>query len=498
MEAEHKNLQEIIKFRLEKLEKIKNAGINPYAYNFDKKDSIESLTQKGENGIGEKVMTAGRMVSFRKMGKASFTHIQDDSGKIQIYLKNDLLPESIYDNIVRNLDLGDIIGCTGELFVTKMGELSIKADNINILSKNIRPLPNMKEKEGESFNAFEDKELRYRHRQLDLIANPSIKAVFKKRAKIISSIRKYLDDNNFIEVETPVLQPVYGGASARPFTTFHNTLEQSLYLRIADELYLKRLIVGGFEKVYELAKNFRNEGMDRNHNPEYTSLEFYQAYSDIYEMMEFTEILFKQVAEKTGDKTLSFAGHTIDFKKPFLKNTMFDLLQVYTKEDLSEMDENELTDFAKSKSIDISDGMNYGQVLDKIFGELVEPHLIEPIFVTDYPKAISPLAKEDRNGRVDIVERFELFIAGMEFANAFSELNDPIEQRSRLESQAKLRDSGDEEAQIVDENFLQAMEIGMPPTGGVGIGIDRLVMLLTQQESIKDVILFPAMRHEDK
>ncbi|HIN20204.1 MAG TPA: lysine--tRNA ligase [Candidatus Marinimicrobia bacterium] len=498
MEAEHKNLQEIIRFRLEKLEKIKNAGINPYAYNFDKKDSIESLIQKGENGIGEKVMTAGRMVSFRKMGKASFTHIQDENGKIQIYLKNDLLPESIYDNIVRNLDLGDIIGCTGELFVTKMGELSIKADNINILSKNIRPLPNMKEKEGESFNAFEDKELRYRHRQLDLIANPSIKAVFKKRAKIISSIRKYLDDNNFIEVETPVLQPVYGGASARPFTTFHNTLEQPLYLRIADELYLKRLIVGGFEKVYELAKNFRNEGMDRNHNPEYTSLEFYQAYSDIYEMMEFTEKLFKQVAEKTGDNILLFGGHTIDFKKPFLKNTMFDLLQEYTKEDLSEMDENELTDFAKSKSIDISDGMNYGQVLDKIFGELVEPHLIEPIFVTDYPKAISPLAKEDRNGKADIVERFELFIAGMEFANAFSELNDPIEQRIRLESQAKLRDSGDEEAQIVDENFLQAMEIGMPPTGGVGIGVDRLVMLLTQQESIKDVILFPAMRHEDK
>ena len=444
------------------------------------------------------MITAGRMVSFRKMGKASFTHIQDESGKMQIYLKNDLLPETIYDNIVRNLDLGDIVGCTGELFITKMGELSIKADNIHILSKNLRPLPNMKEKEGESFNAFEDKELRYRHRQLDLIANPNIKAIFKKRAKIISSTRKYLDDNGFVEVETPVLQPVYGGASARPFTTFHNTLEESLYLRIADELYLKRLIIGGFEKVYELAKNFRNEGMDRNHNPEYTSLEFYQAYSDIYEMMEFTEKLFKQVAETTGDNTPLFGGHTIDFKKPFLKNTMFDLLQEYTEEDLSEMDENELTDFAKSKSIDISDGMNYGQVLDKIFGELVEPHLIEPIFVTDYPKAISPLAKEDRNGKADIVERFELFIAGMEFANAFSELNDPIEQRSRLESQAKLRDSGDEEAQIVDENFLQAMEIGMPPTGGVGIGVDRLVMLLTQQESIKDVILFPAMRHEDK
>ncbi len=498
MEAEHKNLQEIIKFRLEKLEKIKNAGINPYAYNFDKKDTIESLTQKGVNGVGEKVMTAGRMVSFRKMGKASFTHIQDENGKIQIYLKNDLLPENIYDNIVRNLDLGDIIGCTGKLFITKMGELSIKADNINILSKNIRPLPNMKEKEGELFNAFEDKELRYRHRELDLIANPHIKSVFKKRAKIISSIRKYLDDNNFIEVETPVLQPIYGGASARPFTTFHNTLEQDLYLRIADELYLKRLIIGGFEKVYELAKNFRNEGMDRIHNPEYTSLEFYQAYSDIYEMMEFTENLFKQVAEETGDTTTAFGGHTINLKKPFLKNTMFGLLQEYTKKDLSEMDENEITDFAKSKSLDISDGMNYGQVLDKIFGELVEPYLIEPIFVTDYPKAISPLAKEDRNGKAGIVERFELFIAGMEFANAFSELNDPIEQRSRLESQAILRDSGDEEAQIVDENFLQAMEIGMPPTGGVGIGVDRLVMLLTQQESIKDVILFPAMRHDDK
>tara|TARA_B110000196_G_scaffold172059_1_gene147739 strand:+ start:3032 stop:4528 length:1497 start_codon:yes stop_codon:yes gene_type:complete len=498
LESDHKNLQEIIKFRLDKLGKIKNAGINPYAYNFDKKDSIESLIKTGHDGVGNKVITAGRMVSFRKMGKASFTHIQDESSKIQIYLKSDLLPESIYDNIVRNLDLGDIIGCTGELFVTKMGELSIKADNINILSKNIRPLPNMKEKEGESFNAFEDKELRYRHRQLDLIANPEIKAVFKKRAKIISSIRKYLDDNSFVEVETPVLQPVYGGASARPFITYHNTLEESLYLRIADELYLKRLIIGGFEKVYELAKNFRNEGMDRNHNPEYTSLEYYQAYSDIYEMMEFTENLFKQVAENTGSSKLVFGEHEIDLTKPFCKNTMFGLLQEYTNRDLSEMDENELTDFAKSKSLDIGSGMNYGQVLDKIFGELVEPHLIDPIFVTEYPKAISPLAKEDRNGKVGIVERFELFIAGMEFANAFSELNDPIEQRNRLEAQAKLRDSGDEEAQMVDENFLQAMEIGMPPTGGVGIGVDRLVMLLTQQESIKDVILFPAMRHEDK
>jgi len=498
LETEQKNLKEIIKYRLEKLNNIKDSGINPYAYNFNKRDTIQSLIQKGESSIGEKVITAGRMVSFRKMGKASFTHIQDEGGKIQIYLKDDLLPDTIYDIIVRNLDLGDIVGCSGELFITKMGELSIKANNIHILSKNIRPLPNMKEKEGESFNIFEDKELRYRHRQLDLIANPKIKAVFKKRAKIISSTRKYLDSNGFIEVETPVLQPLYGGASARPFMTFHNTLEETMYLRIADELYLKRLIVGGFEKVYELAKNFRNEGMDKNHNPEYTSLEFYKAYSDIYEMMDFTEDLFKHVANEILTESLLFAGHTIDLKKTFHKNTMFNLLEDYGGEDLSKMDKNDLMKFAKSKSLDIANEMNYGQLLDKIFGELVEPHLIEPIFVTDYPKIISPLAKEDRNGNSEIVERFELFIAGMEFANAFSELNDPIEQRSRLESQAKLRDSGDEEAQVVDENFLQAIEIGMPPTGGVGIGIDRLVMLLTQQESIKDVILFPAMRHEEK
>jgi len=498
LEREQKNLQEIINYRLDKLEKIKQAGYNPYAYNFEKTHDIKIIINKGEKCIGEKFKTAGRMVSFRKMGKASFTHIQDDSGKIQVYLKNDLLPNSVYDDIVRNLDLGDIIACTGKLFMTKMGELSIQADNVIILSKNIRPLPNIKEKDGTAFNAFEDKELRYRHRQLDLIANPAVKDVFRKRTKIISSIRTYLDENNFMEVETPVLQPIYGGASARPFTTFHNTLDQSYYLRIADELYLKRLIIGGFEKVYELAKNFRNEGMDRNHNPEYTSLEYYQAYSDVYEMMDFTESLFKYVTSKVGDSIFDYNGNEIDLTKSFHKKSMFKLLKEFTEVDLSEMTKIELITFAKSKSLELTDGMNYGQVLDKIFGELVEPHLIEPIFVTDYPKAVSPLAKEDRNGKLDIVERFELFIAGMEFANAFSELNDPLEQRRRLESQAKLRESGDEEAQIVDENFLQAMETGMPPTGGVGIGIDRLVMLLTQQKSIKDVILFPAMRQEDK
>ena len=496
MEIEQKNLREIINYRLEKLEKIRAAGFNPYPYNFDKTNQITDLLNKGENGVGEKVKTAGRMVSFRKMGKASFTHIQDENEKIQVYLKNDLLPDNLYDNIVRNLDLGDIIGCSGELFITKTGELTIKADDVIILSKNIRPLPNLKEKGGETFNAFEDKELRYRHRQLDLIANPAVKEIFKKRARIISSLRKFLDDHNFLEVETPVLQSIYGGASARPFTTHHNTLDQSFYLRIADELYLKRLIIGGFNKVYELAKNFRNEGMDSNHNPEYTSLEYYQAYSDMFEMMALTESLIQFVALETGEVKFEFNANKIDLTKPFQKQTMFNLLKEYAQEDLSEMDGKELVKFAKSKSLELENDMNYGQVLNKIFGEIVEPNLIDPIFVTDYPKAISPLAKEDRDGNPNIVERFELFISGMEFANAFSELNDPIEQRNRLESQAHLRELGDEEAQVVDENFLQAMEVGMPPTGGVGIGVDRLVMLLTQQKSIKDVILFPAMRQE--
>ena len=496
MEIEQKNLREIINYRLEKLEKIRAAGFNPYPYNFDKTNQITDLLNKGENGVGEKVKTAGRMVSFRKMGKASFTHIQDENEKIQVYLKNDLLPENLYDNIVRNLDLGDIIGCSGELFITKTGELTLKADNVIILSKNIRPLPNLKEKEGENFNVFEDKELRYRHRQLDLIANPAVKEIFKKRARIITSLRKFLDEHNFLEVETPVLQSIYGGASARPFTTHHNALDQPFYLRIADELYLKRLIIGGFDKVYELAKNFRNEGMDSNHNPEYTSLEYYQAYSDMFEMMALTESLIQFVALETGEVKFEFNANKIDLTKPFQKQTMFNLLKEYAQEDLSEMDGKELVKFAKSKSLDLENNMNYGQVLNKIFGEIVEPNLIDPIFVTDYPKAISPLAKEDRDGNPNIVERFELFISGMEFANAFSELNDPIEQRNRLESQAHLRELGDEEAQVVDENFLQAMEVGMPPTGGVGIGVDRLVMLLTQQKSIKDVILFPAMRQE--
>ena len=482
--------------RLEKLAKIKDAGINPFPYKYSVSHNIESIIANQESFLDTHVSISGRIISFRKMGKASFIHIQDESSKLQAYAKNDILPDGIYDNIVRNLDLGDIIGISGDLFITKMGELTIKASGLEILSKNIRPLPNLKEKDGEAFNAFEDKELRYRHRHLDLIVNPEVMNIFKERARIISALRSQLDSQDFIEVETPILQSIYGGASARPFTTFHNTLDQKLFLRIADELYLKRLIIGGFTKVYEIAKNFRNEGMDRKHNPEFTALEFYQAYADVYDMMDLTESIIHNVAKTIDKKILNFSKHSIDITQVFIRKSMFDLLNEATGESLDSMDTSGLFVLAKAKNINVGKNMNYGQLLDAIFGALVEPNLVQPTFVTDYPKVISPLAKVSRDGNPEIVERFELFIGGMEFANSFTELNDPIEQRNRLEAQSKLRDLGDDEAQVVDEEFLQAMETGMPPTGGVGIGVDRLVMLLTEQSSIKDVLLFPAMRPE--
>ena len=496
MSSENNSLNQIIKHRFEKLNKIKDAGINPFPYSYTSTHKIVNILAEQENLLNSHVSISGRIVSFRKMGKASFIHIQEESSKLQLYAKSDILPDTIYDNIVRNLDLGDIIGISGDLFITKMGELTVKTTGLELLSKNIRPLPNLKEKDGEAFNAFEDKELRYRHRHLDLIANPEVMDVFKLRAKIISTIRSELDAQDYIEVETPVLQNIYGGASARPFTTFHNTLEQKLYLRIADELYLKRLIIGGFTKVYEIAKNFRNEGMDRNHNPEFTALEFYQAYADVYVMMDLTEAIIHNVAKEISKKEVQFSGHKIDISQTFIRKSMFSLLNEATDEAVDKMDSQALFALAKTKNISVEKNMNYGQLLDCIFGALIEPKLVQPTFVTDYPKAISPLAKVSRDGNPEIVERFELFIGGMEFANSFTELNDPIEQRNRLEAQSRLRDLGDDEAQVVDEEFLMAMETGMPPTGGVGIGVDRLVMLLTEQDSIKDVLLFPAMRPE--
>ncbi|MBT7378126.1 MAG: lysine--tRNA ligase [Candidatus Marinimicrobia bacterium] len=496
MSSENNSLNQVIKHRLEKLNKIKDAGINPFPYSYTSTHKIVNILAEQENLLNSHVSISGRIVSFRKMGKASFIHIQEESSKLQVYAKSDILPDTIYDNIVRNLDLGDIVGISGDLFITKMGELTVKTTGLELLSKNIRPLPNLKEKDGEAFNAFEDKELRYRHRHLDLIANPEVMDVFKLRAKIISTIRSELDAQDYIEVETPILQNIYGGASARPFTTFHNTLEQKLYLRIADELYLKRLIIGGFTKVYEIAKNFRNEGMDRNHNPEFTALEFYQAYADVYVMMDLTEAIIHNVAKEISKKEVEFSGHKIDISQTFIRKSMFSLLNEATDEAVDKMDSQALFALAKTKNISVEKNMNYGQLLDCIFGALIEPKLVQPTFVTDYPKAISPLAKVSRDGNPEIVERFELFIGGMEFANSFTELNDPIEQRNRLEAQSRLRDLGDDEAQVIDEEFLMAMETGMPPTGGVGIGVDRLVMLLTEQDSIKDVLLFPAMRPE--
>ncbi|MBT4784023.1 MAG: lysine--tRNA ligase, partial [Candidatus Marinimicrobia bacterium] len=394
-------------------------------------------------------------------------------------------------------DIGDFVGIEGYVFKTKVGEISIHVKVLTILCKSIRPLPIVKEKEGEEFDAFIDKENRYRNRHLDLIVNPNNKEIFIKRSKIIKGLRHFLDKMDFLEVETPVLQPIYGGANARPFTTHHNALDQKLYLRIADELYLKRLIIGGFDRVYEIAKDFRNEGMDRNHNPEFTMLEFYWAYADYEDNMNLVEDMFRDVAKTIGKTKIKLGEITIDLSKPFKRRPILDLLNEATGEDLTDFSEKKLRDICNSNHVDIDTNFNYGQMLDALMSELVEPALIEPTFVIDYPIAISPLAKKHRNGNLNLVERFELFIGGSEFANAFTELNDPVDQRERFQSQAKLGDDGDEEAHPIDESFLEAIECGMPPTAGVGIGVDRLVMLLTENVTIKEVILFPSMRSEE-
>ena len=366
------------------------------------------------------------------------------------------------------------------------------------MSKNIRPLPNVKEKDGHHFDGFEDKEQRYRKRYLDLIVNPDVKETFVKRAKIYKSIRSFFDESGYLEVETPILQPLYGGASARPFKTHHNALDMQLFLRIADELYLKRLIIGGFEKVFEFSRNFRNEGMDRSHNPEFTAIEWYEAYVDYFYLMDQVEALFKHLARDLDQSIFEYDNHKIDLTQPFKKATMSSLVQKHAGIDLSSADAGDLLKVCREHKIEAPGNSNYGQLLDALFDALVQPHLIEPTFVTEYPKAISPLAKNKRDSDGTFVERFELFIAGNEFANAFTELNDPIDQRERLEAQSALRAAGDEEAQSLDEDFLQAMEYGMPPTGGVGLGLDRLVMMLTGNRSIRDVLLFPQMRPESK
>ncbi|MBS1271414.1 MAG: Lysine--tRNA ligase [Candidatus Marinimicrobia bacterium] len=493
-EETQSTLEELIATRKEKLEQLRELGIKPYAYEYDVTHYAEQILNDYDKFAETvDVRLAGRLMSIRRMGKASFAHIQDSTGKIQIYVKVDNIGEQMYEAF-KLLDIGDWIGVAGKVMKTRTGEITILTEELSVLSKGLRPIPVVKETDDKVYDAFSDKEQRYRQRYLDFIVNPEVKEVFKTRSAIIRNIRHFMDERGFIEVETPVLQPIYGGASARPFKTHHNTLDTDFYLRIADELYLKRLIVGGFEKVYEIAKDFRNEGMDRNHNPEFTMLEWYQAFVDYEHEMEMVEALISEVAAKTGHAKIQFGEPEIDLTPPFARKKMFELFEEYLGTDIKDYDRDELFDFATEQGIEVDDDMNYGKILDSIFGDVVEPNLIRPTFVIDYPRAVSPLAKVKRDGDERIVERFELIVAGMEMANAFSELNDPINQRERLEQQAQLRSEGDDEAQVVDEDFLTAMEIGMPPTGGVGIGVDRLVMLLTNQHSIKDVILFPQMR----
>ena len=486
--------------RREELDQLRNLGIEPYPYEYERDAFSADVIEPFKDGEPQKVVSvAGRIMSLRKMGKASFCHIQDSKGKLQIYLRKDDLGD-IYDAF-RLLDIGDIIGAKGFVFRTKMGEVSVHAQELKLLAKSLRPLPIVKEKTDEAgtktvFDPFADKELRYRQRYVDLVVNPAVREVLMKRTLILRAIRKFLDGKNYLEVETPVLQPLYGGASARPFITHHNTLDMQLYLRIADELYLKRLIVGGYDGVYEIAKDFRNEGMDRTHNPEFTMLELYVAYHDYKWMMELVEqMIFSVAVSLNGNAKVKLGEHEIDFTPPWKRITMYDAIQEYTGRKLRGKSESELRAVAKEIHVDVEPSAGSGKIVDEIFSVKVQPHLLQPTFIMDYPVEISPLAKKHRTEE-GLVERFEGMVNGQEICNAFSELNDPIDQRARFEDQVRLKERGDEEAQSFDEDFLRALEYGMPPTAGLGIGIDRLTMLLTGQDSIRDVIFFPQMKSE--
>ncbi len=487
---ENKSLKQIIDNRLEKLKKIRELGVEPYAYDFKCSHHTSEINEKL---IDSKVSLAGRIMSLRKMGKASFSNIQDQEGRIQFYIAKDVVGEDNY-NLFKLTDIGDFVGIEGNVFKTKTDALTIKVNHLTILSKSIKPIPDVKEKDGEKYNLVSDKEFRYRKRFLDLIINPETKDNYVKRFKIINSIRSFLNNHGYIEVETPVLQPIYGGANAKPFTTHHNALDQDFYLRIATELYLKQLIVGGFEKVYELSKDFRNEGIDRSHNPEFTMLEFYQAYSDYNFMMDFVEEMFKKVVSDLDIKQISWDGNKIDFSKKFARKTMGELIKDHTDKDIDISDHSAVFALCKYLELEVSKKDSLASLIDEIMRRKVEPNLIQPTYVINHPVEISPLAKVNRDGDKNFTERFELFIAGMEFANGFSELNDPIDQRKRFEDQSNKKDDGDEEAFPIDENFLEAIETGMPPTAGVGIGIDRLVMLLIDTRWIRDAIIFPTLK----
>ena len=491
----------LIRRRQEELSELKKKGIEPFAYSYDinsDSDNIKTNFKEDEKRI---VRIAGRIMAIRRMGKASFAHIQDYAGRIQIYLKKDDLGEN-YD-VFKLLDIGDIIGIEGYVFKTKTGEISVHTNSLTLLAKSLRPLPIPKETTDEAGNKiihdqFSDKELRYRQRYLDLVVNPDVREVFMKRSKIISSMRKFLDYYEFLEVETPVLQPLYGGASARPFTTYHNTLDTTLYLRIADELYLKRLIIGGFNGVYEISKDFRNEGMDKMHNPEFTMMELYVPYKDYEWMMTFVEKMISSIClEVFGTVKFNFESYTINFTPPWKRIALVDELNEKINANILTISFEELKKISTKFNIDADKIENKAKLVDELFSETIQKGIIQPTFVKDYPLELSPLAKKHRLKK-GLVERFEGVVCGREICNAFSELNDPIDQKKRFDEQMKMRESGDEEAQQIDEDFLKALEYGMPPTAGLGIGIDRLVMLLTNQASIRDVILFPQMKPEPK
>ena len=493
--------QEVV--RRDKLAKLRDLGINPYPADLFPVDA-NSKEIKEDFVEGKQVVVAGRLMVINIQGKASFGQLQDGEGRIQLYFNRDEIcageDKSLYNNVFKKLlDLGDFVGITGTLFTTQVGEKTIMVKEFKLLAKALKPLPIPKVKDGVIYDAFTDPEMRYRQRYADLVVNPHVKEVFIKRTKLFNAMRSFFNDAGYFEVETPVLQPIPGGAAARPFITHHNSLDIPLYMRIANELYLKRLIVGGFDGVYEFSKNFRNEGMDRTHNPEFTAMEIYVSYKDYNWMMDFTEQLLEHCAiAVNGTSEAVFGEHKIDFKAPYARITMADSIKHFTGFDITGKTEDEIREAAKSMHIEVNATMGKGKLIDEIFGEKCEGNYIQPTFITDYPKEMSPLCKEHRDNP-ELTERFELMVCGKEIANAYSELNDPIDQRERFEHQLKLAQKGDDEAtEFIDEDFLRALEYGMPPTSGMGIGMDRLIMFLTNNQSIQEVLFFPQMRPEKK
>jgi lysyl-tRNA synthetase class 2 len=489
------DINDLVVQRIEKVKALRAKGINPYPIRFKRTHTAAQIKETFSEGQELQVKAAGRIKSKRVMGKASFAHIEDISGLVQVYARLDRMGDEKYE-LFKTLDLGDIIGVSGHVFKTKQGEITIEVSDVVLLAKCIRPLPVVKEKDGKVFDEFADREQRYRQRYVDLIVNAQVRQHFILRSRLITGIRAFLNQKDFIEVETPMMQAIPGGAAARPFITHHNALDIDLYLRIAPELYLKRLLVGGFEKVYELNRNFRNEGISTRHNPEFTMLELYQAYADYNDMMAITQEMISTLSQQLlGTMKIQYQGNTIDLTPPWDKITYVDALKKYTGINFQEIEHSEAVQKVKALGIEIDESMTKWKIAEEVFEEKVEANVIQPTFIIDYPKELSPLAKS-REDNPEFVERFEVYIAGREMANAFSELNDPFDQRERFEQQVKMREAGDDEAQMMDIDYVTALEYGMPPAGGLGIGIDRLAMLFIDTASIKDTILFPLLKPE--